>query len=133
MLKCNLPSFFHFVALFHLSLQYREICVKDLSRTTTPRILKFGIKIGCFLFGVRDNQHPQAYHSLYLSVFFFFSHEIFVADFSALIRARVFKFCMHIQRVEEYCIKETHDGEIYSLQCNAYGNLCQRVLKNYCT
>ena len=42
---------------------HREICVKDFSGTTVPRILKFGTNIGYDLsYCVRENQHPHAYH-----------------------------------------------------------------------
>ena len=46
--------------------------VKDFSETTAPRILKFGANIEYdFLYCIRDNQHPHAYHSHYLSIFSF--------------------------------------------------------------
>ena len=55
----------------------REICVKDFSGTTAPRILKFGTNVGYDLLHcvrenqppVRENQPPDAYHFLYLSIF----------------------------------------------------------------
>ena len=43
--------------------------IKDFSGTTAPMILKFGTNIGYDLYCVRQNQHPHAYHSLYLSIF----------------------------------------------------------------
>ena len=44
--------------------------IKDFSGTTEPRILKFGTNVGYnLLYCVRENQHPPAYHSLYLSIF----------------------------------------------------------------
>ena len=64
-------AFFHF-SFPHLSLQFlrREICVKDFSGTTAPRILKFGTNVGYdLLYCVRENQPPCAYHFLYLSFF----------------------------------------------------------------
>ena len=64
--------FFHFF-LFSISQSnviHREICVKDFSGTTAPRILKFGINIGYdLLYCVKENQHAAAYHSFYLSIF----------------------------------------------------------------
>ena len=44
--------------------------VKDFSRTTAPRILKFGTRIGYdLLYCARKKQLPHACHSLYLSIF----------------------------------------------------------------
>ena len=51
-------SFFHF-SISHSNVMYREICVKDFSRTTAPRILKYGTTIGYdLLYCARENQHP---------------------------------------------------------------------------
>ena len=36
-----------------------------------------------------------------------------VTDFSAPMRAKVFKFCIHLLRVEVYCVKENNNAEIY--------------------
>ena len=37
------------------------------------RVLKFGTNVGYdLLYCVKENQHAAAYHSLYLSIFFFF-------------------------------------------------------------
>ena len=62
----------------------------------------------------------------------FFSNNIFVTVFSAPMRAKVFKFYIHLHGVDVYCVKEKHDAEIYfalffyllsffhlSIQCNA--------------
>ena len=48
---------------------HREICVKDFSGNTVPRILKFGTDVGYDLYCVKENQHAAAYHSPYLSIF----------------------------------------------------------------
>ena len=61
-----------FAFFFHLSLHviHMEICVKDFSGTTAPRILKFGTNVGYdLLYCVKENQHAAAYRSLYLSIF----------------------------------------------------------------
>ena len=51
---------------------HREICAKGFLGTAVPRILKFGTNIGHdYLYHVKENQHPHAYHSLYLSIFIF--------------------------------------------------------------
>ena len=65
---------FIFTILFLFSISHsdvhREICVKDFSETTVPRILKFGTNVGYdLLYCVKENQHAAAYHSLYLSIF----------------------------------------------------------------
>ena len=49
----------------------------------------------------------------FISPFFFFSNKFFNTDFSAPMRATVFKFCILLQRVEVYYVKENHDAEIY--------------------
>ena len=66
-----LPSFpFSLFSISHSNVIHREICVKDFSGTTAPRILKFGINVGDdLLYCVKGNQHAAAYHSLYLSIF----------------------------------------------------------------
>ena len=47
-----------------------EICVKDFSGTTVPRILKFGTNVEYdLLYCVKETQHAAPYHSLYLSCF----------------------------------------------------------------
>ena len=95
-----------FFSISHSSIKYREICVKGFSGTTVPRILKFCINTGYdFLYYVRENLHPHAYHSLYLS-FFLFLQKYFVTDFSAAKRARVFRFHIHLQAVKASCVKK---------------------------
>ena len=67
--------FYHLFPFFlfpfsHANVKHREICVKDFSGTTVPRILKFGTNLGLdLLYCVKENQHAAAYHSLYLSIF----------------------------------------------------------------
>ena len=64
------------VYISHSNIMHREICVKSFSGTTAPRILKFDANIAYdYLYCVRENQHPDAYHFLYLSIFFSFSHQ----------------------------------------------------------
>ena len=47
-------------SISHSSLMHREICVKDFSGATAPRISKFGTNIGYDnLYCVRKNQHPR--------------------------------------------------------------------------
>ena len=62
---------FPFFSISHSNVIYREICVKDLSGTTMPRILKFGTNVRYdLLYCVKENQHAAvANHSLYLSIF----------------------------------------------------------------
>ena len=45
--------------------------------------------------------------------FFCLSDKIFVTDFSAPMRATVFKFCVHLHRFDLYCVEENHNAEIY--------------------
>ena len=65
-------NFFHFSFFQSVTpnVIHREICVKDFSGNTAPRILKFGTNVGYDLLNcVKENQHAAAYHSLYLSIF----------------------------------------------------------------
>ena len=57
-------------SIYHSNLIHREICVEDFSGITAPRILKFDTNVGydC-LHCVRENQPPDAYHFIYLSIF----------------------------------------------------------------
>ena len=62
---------FHF-SISHSNVIHREICVKDLSRTTVPRILKLGTNVGYdLLYRVKENQHAVLYHSPYLFIFLY--------------------------------------------------------------
>ena len=68
---CLLFQFFYF-SISHSNVIYREICVKDFSGTTVPRILKLGTNVGYdLLYRVKENQHAAAYHSPYLSIFLY--------------------------------------------------------------
>ena len=72
MLRLIFAFFFHFCffSISHSNVMHREICVKDFSGTTAPRILKFGTNVGYVLLHcVRENQPPDAYHFLYLLIF----------------------------------------------------------------
>ena len=71
MLIFNFTFSFHF-SISHSSVIHREICVKDFSGTTAPRVLKFGTSVGYdLLYRVKENQHTAAYHSPYLSIFLY--------------------------------------------------------------
>ena len=86
--------------------------VKDFSRTTEPRILKFGTNVGYnLLYCVRENQPPPLIISI-ICPFFFYSKKIPVTDFSASMRAKVFKVCIHLESGQLYCGKENQDAEI---------------------
>ena len=100
MLKFIFAFFFYF-SISHSNEIHREICVKDFSGTTLPRILKFDTNVGhVFLYCVKKNQTP-AYHSLYLSIFSFSPK--FLSQISQLSGARVFKICIHIEGGQLYC------------------------------
>ena len=101
--------------------------VKDFSATILLMILKFGTKLDSDESYCVTKQKPHiAYQSLYfvprllcrkktatdcLSVplfihFSFSPMEISVTDFSAPIRASDFKFCVHFQVGQVYCVNE---------------------------
>ena len=89
---------------------HREISVKDFSGSTLPEILIFGTNIEYDLLDcARENQHPHAYHLFYLSIFVSLQqHFIFVADFLAYIRGRLFKLHVLLR-----IVVENFDAEIY--------------------
>ena len=71
---CLLFPFFRLSDVIH-----REICVKDFSGTTAPRILKTGTNVGYdLLHCVRENQPPDA---CFICPFFFLSNQIFYDRF----------------------------------------------------
>ena len=80
-----------------------------------------------FLYYVRQTQHPPAYHSLYLSIFIFFSHENPSQIAHLLVEPVVFKFCIHPHNGEIHCVRKNQDAEIYffcpSLSCNTKGKI----------
>ena len=75
---------------------------KDFSGTTAPRILKFGTNVGYdVLYCVKENQPAAAYCLIF---YFYFSPSKFsVTYFLASMRARVFKFCIHIESGQVHC------------------------------
>ena len=108
MLILILPSFFNF-SFFSFFLSYiihmDIFSVKDYSKTTGVRTLKFDTKLDSDeLYCVRKEQPHIAYQSFYLFIFSFSPMEIFVTDFSAPIGAIVFKFCVHLQEGKVYCV-----------------------------
>ena len=65
----HLFPFFLF-SISHSNVIHREICIKDFSGTTVPRISKFDTNVGYdLLYCVKENQYAPAYHFLYLSFF----------------------------------------------------------------
>ena len=81
--------------------------------------------------------------SVPLFVHFSFTSMEFVTDFSASIGASVFKFCVHLQVGEVYCVNENKDENPHILPsffifsfCRPYKIrmdifFCQRFLSNY--
>ena len=49
----------------------------------------------------------------FICLFLFLSNKIFVKHFSAPMSVRVFKFCIHLERVAVYNLKENDDAKIY--------------------
>ena len=100
--------------MYYSNVIHRKICVKDFLGTTAHRILKFGTNIVYdLLYCVKENQHAPAYHSLYLSIFSFSPSKFSATNFSSSMRARVFKFCIHIESGHIYCGTENKTAEIY--------------------
>ena len=112
-----------------------------------PRILKFCTNVGYdLLHCVKENQHAAAYHFPYL--FIFLSHQanfLLQISLTASMRARVFKFCIHIDRGQVYCGTEnktqiyialflifsiSYSSVIHSEICDKYfsGTIACRIL-----
>ena len=98
---CILFPFFLF-SISHSNVIHREICINDFSGTTVPRILKFGTNVGYDLV-LCKRESVCCCLSFPLFVYFSFSPSKFsVTNFLASMRARVFKFCMHIESGQVY-------------------------------
>ena len=107
-------TFFFLFFISHANVIHREICVKDLSGTIVPRILKFETNIGHdLLYCVKENQPPPIYHSLYLSIFLSLQSN-FLSQVSLLLwEPEFFKFCIHLESGQVYCRKEKQDAHIF--------------------
>ena len=106
----HLFPFFLF-SISHSNVIHRKICVKDFSGTTASRILTFGTNVGYNLYFVRES--ACCCLSFPLFVHFSFSPiKHFFTEFSAPITARVFKFCIHLERGHVSCGKENQDSVI---------------------
>ena len=68
MMRFILPSFSMFpFSVTHSNVIHREICVKDFSGTTAPRILKFGTNVGYnLLYCVKENQSAALINPLFI-------------------------------------------------------------------
>ena len=89
---------------------------KDFSGTTAPLILKFGTHFGYnYLYRVRQNQRPHLYHSLYLSIFFFFSNIFFFfcQRVSGTTAPRILKFGTHIGYNYLYRVRQNQHPHFY--------------------
>ena len=106
--------FFPFIlfSISHSNVIHREICVKDFSGTTAPRILKFGTNAGMTLYCVKQNQNAAAYHSLYLSIFLSLQAN-FLLQNSHLLREPESSNFVYTLRVAKYIGTENKTAEIY--------------------
>ena len=92
---------------------------------------------------VRENQSPDIYHFLYLSIFLSLQSN-FLLQISQLLWEPVFKF-IHLESGQVYCGTENKMLRFIFftiffyfsffhllLHCNTYGKLCQRFFRNSC-
>ena len=101
---CLLFPFFFFFSISHSNVIHREICVKDFSGITAPRILKFGANVGYVLLHcVRENQPPDAYYFLYLSIFLSCQSN-FLLQISLLLWEPESSNFLYILRVAKYIV-----------------------------
>ena len=107
----NICLLFPFILFFisHSNVIHREICVKDFSGTTVPRILEFGTNVGCdFLYCVKENKHAAAYYSL-ICPFFFLSKQIFRYIFLRFCESQSlanFVYTLSSGHSQVYCVTE---------------------------
>ena len=102
---CLLFSFFFF-SISYSSIIHMEICVKDFSGITAPKVLKFGANLGyVLLYCVRENQTPVAYHFLYLSIFLSLQSN-FLLQISLLPWEPESSNFLYILRVAKYIVGE---------------------------
>ena len=100
---CLLFPFLLF-SISHSNVIHREICVKDFSKITAPRILKFDTNVGYVLLHcVRENQPPDAYHFLYLSIFLSLQSN-FLLQISRLLWEPESSNFLYILRVVKYIV-----------------------------
>ena len=127
---CLLFPFLLF-SISHPNVVHREIWVKYFSGTTAPRILKFGTNVGYdLLHCVRESASWCLPFPLFVQ-FSFCPIKFPVTDFLASMRARVFKFLIHLESGQVYCETENQDAEIYfyhlfpfSLSSISHSNVC---------
>ena len=75
--------------------------------------MKFGAKVGYDkVYCVTKIQPHIAYQSLYLSIFLSPTKNS-VTDFSASSGAWVFKFCIHREDDQVYCVNENEGANVY--------------------
>ena len=100
---CLLFPFFFF-SISHSNVIHKEICVKDFSGISAPRILRFGANIGYVLLHcVRENQSPDAYRFLYLSIFLSLQSD-FLLQISLLLWEPESSNFLYILRVAKYIV-----------------------------
>ena len=132
---------FSFFSISHSSVIHRENCVKAFSGITAPRILKFGTNVEYVLLHcVRENQPPDAYRFLYLSIFLSLQSK-FLLQISRLLGESESSNFLYTLRVAKFIVGQKtkmirsiftiffHFSFFFhlSLQCNTYGNLCQKI------
>ena len=92
-----------YFSISHSTVIYREICVKDSSKTTAARILKFGTNVGYdLLYCVRENQ-PPALTISFIFPFFFLSNQIFCYRFLSFYESQSSNFLCTL-RVTKYIV-----------------------------
>ena len=100
-------------SISHSSVIHREICVKDFSGNTAPRILKFGTNVGYdSLYCVKENQRATAFYSLYLYIFLSLQAN-FLLQISRFYESQSLQICIQIESGQVYCGTENKTAEIY--------------------
>ena len=134
---------FQFFIFYHLS--FRCNAYGHFSSKISQELLDSGFEIlyKALIWQVVLCIKESATYCLSVPLFVHFSFsqtKIYVTDFSAPVEARVFRFCIHLEGGQVYCVKEIQGANIYfafffnfsffyhlSFLCNAYGHFPSKI------
>ena len=86
---------------------YRDVKNQSTNQPTSLRIMKFGTKVG-----YNKLSATYCYQSLYLFIFLPLQQN-FLSQISQLLLKIFFRFCIHLEGGQVYCVKENQDANVY--------------------